>query len=249
MALIQLPSTTRFAVVDALNDDWAYLLSNPPSSISRWRTVHPALRGCADLTDVLAAVRDDSDAALHALLSELGRGDALAGRVVLQAMLGRIVAMANRDRRRRCDEYVTAMWCRIRTYPLQARPVRIAANLALDTLKAVLAEDQAPRSRALCLSMPPDATFDAICSSAVAARTLDHNPTVGLTGQRLISTALELGLIDAGTQAVMQSVYIEGMTSSAAGREHALSAANVRFRCSRGVRRLAQNSRRLLEAA
>ena len=63
-------------------------------------------------------------------------GDQLAGRVVLQAVIGRMVRMAQRDPRAGIDDYLAQLWCAISSYPLQRRPVRIAANLSMDTLKA-----------------------------------------------------------------------------------------------------------------
>jgi DNA-directed RNA polymerase specialized sigma24 family protein len=243
-------STEKYQLIDALNAEWAYLVDNRSASVHRWSDRHRALRRCRDLTEVLKAVSADPDEAIFALLSEVVDGaDELAGRALLQSMLGKIVRMVACDPRASSDDYVAAMWCRIRTYPLATRPVRIAANLALDTLKTVRRETAGSCRGAGCVPMPPDGTFDRICSHASAAQTLNHNRVAGLTGKHLIKAAAELGLIDAGTQAVLQSVYIEGMSSRQAADRHCISAANVRFRCSRAVRRLAQHSEALADVA
>ena len=95
------------------------------------------LTPCRSLDDVLSVARLNADPVLAALLSEASVGDQLAGRVVLQALIGRIVRMAQRDPRANIDDYLAHLWCVIGSYPLKRRPVRIAANLSMDTLKAV----------------------------------------------------------------------------------------------------------------
>ena len=47
-------------------------------------------------------------------------GDQLAGRVVLQALIGRMVRMAQRDPRAGIDDYLARLWCVINSYPLIA---------------------------------------------------------------------------------------------------------------------------------
>ncbi len=242
----QPPTSGRYQLVDALNVEWARLVEEHPSAVRRWSLEHRALHGCTELPDLIQAIRLTPDDALHALLSECLAGDELAGRVVLQSMLGKIVRMVSRDKHATSDDYVTAMWCRIRTYPLTARPRRVAANLYLDTLKAVT-QDLA--DSAACLPMAPGGCFDWLCGRVHAAQLLDHNLVESWTGRRLISAAAELGLIDQNTEAVMRSVYLDGMSSHQAAMRHRISAANVRYRCSRAVRRLSENSEILLEVA
>src|SRR5215210_899800 len=55
-------------------------------------------------------------------------------------MIGRVVRMALRDPLSGVDDYISALWCQIRTYPLGRRPQRIVANLSMDTLKTVSTE-------------------------------------------------------------------------------------------------------------
>jgi len=45
--------------------------------------------------------------------------------------------MARRDPRAGIDDYIARLWCVINSYPLNRRPVWIAANLSMDTVKAV----------------------------------------------------------------------------------------------------------------
>jgi hypothetical protein len=111
------------------------------------------------LDDLLAAAQGCPDAILGALLTEVSKGNQLAGRVILQALLGRIVRMATRDPWAGVDDYVAALWCRIQTYPFTSRPTRIAANLSMDTLKTVYDERRWLREGEVP-SWPPEAFCD-----------------------------------------------------------------------------------------
>src|SRR3712207_6082600 len=134
------PGRWPYSIVGALNRDWDELVYRHRGSLTGWSRRHEVLVEYESLDDLLAAARGHSDAILGALLTEVSKGDQLAGRVVLQALLGRIIRMAGRDRSAGVDDYVSALWCRIQTYPLARRPTSIAANLSMDTLKAVHAE-------------------------------------------------------------------------------------------------------------
>jgi hypothetical protein len=86
------------------------------------------------------------DEVLLALLELSRDGDQLAGRTVLQAMLGKAVRVAacavNRPDVRGDQEEalacaVSSLWLVIATYPIARRRSRVAANLALDTVALV----------------------------------------------------------------------------------------------------------------
>ena len=108
----------RGTIVEALNRDWDELVDRHRGSVRGWSQRHGALAECHSLADVLLAARGQPDAVLAALLTEVSKGDHLAARVVLQAMLGRIIRMAGRDPSAGVDDYVSALWCRICAYPL-----------------------------------------------------------------------------------------------------------------------------------
>jgi hypothetical protein len=78
------------------------------------------LAPCRSLDDVLSLAKLNPDAILGALLTEVSAGDQLAGRVVLQAMLGRMARMAQRDPRSSLDDYLARLCCVINSYPLAA---------------------------------------------------------------------------------------------------------------------------------
>ena len=140
-------STTTLA--GRLNRDWAQLVAGTAATaaLSRWMLTCPALTQLNTLDDVLSLVADADatvrDAVLLALIEAAQAGDGLAGRTVLQTMLGKAVRIADTVARRddvRGDKEealaraVAALWQSIATYPVALRPARVAANLALDTV-------------------------------------------------------------------------------------------------------------------
>lgn len=239
-----------YHIVDALNADWDQLKGGHHKSVGRWSAEHLPLAGCADLEDVLRSVRRDPDPVLLALLTESAAGEELAGRVVMQAMLGRVVKMAGRDGQGSVDDYVVAMWFRIRTYPLERRAARISANLALDTLKSVTDERAWARSAMTVVLVNDEVELDQFQSKAVAEEKLDHGADyASLTASSVIYSADRLGLIDDLTRQVMLSVYADGLTGRAAAQRHGTTPAMIRYRCSRAVRRLARDPTSLAFAA
>jgi len=180
---------------------------------------------CADATldaplsmsarEALVRTRREGDPWLAQLIAAAQGGDELAGRCVVQAVLGRLVAIARRDSRLDVDQLVGALWLRIRSYPLERRPRAIASNLVLDARKDVAAELRP-------LPVPPAPTPR---RHAVAADVLVE--------------AVRIGVIDAPIAEVMSSVYVWGLSGEAAARRHGVTATTVRWRCSAGMRRLA----------
>lgn len=198
----------------ALNSEWADLESRPVPTA--WRLALPGRAASATLGEVLARVRGDADAVLLALLGLQRDGDRLAGRTVVQAMVPKLVLMAARDSEASFDDYLAAMWLRVATYPVERRPHRVAANLALDTLKSV--KGGRPREpRTLPGIVEPDPLGDATT---------------------VLDAGVQLGAIDPLTRRTMKVVYIDGRSSRAAGVELGMSADSVRWRCSKGVRAL-----------
>lgn len=252
MASRTLGTTARrqpVGIVEALNREWQELDGDLRGDAELWAARHQVLSGCHTLADVLAVVRRDGDAALRALLAEVANFDQLAGRVVLQSMLGRMVTMAGRDARAGVDDYVAVLWCQILTYPLQRRPSSIAANLALDTLKSVRRERRWV-VRGEVSTWPPGDVFDSLCDQA-SARTdaVRPSPADRVGAAAVLAAAWELELIDQPTRAILANVYVEGLTGVDVARRHGTSPGSVRARCSKAVRRLAGSAPALLEAA
>lgn len=229
-------------IVAALNRDWDEQVDRHRGPVHRWSRRHGALTGCASLAEVLLAVRGQPDAALGALLTEVSNGDQLAARAVLQALLGRMVQMAGRDRSAGIGDYVSTLWCQIHAYPLAARPERVAANLALDTLKSVVRERRWLRGGEVS-PWPPELFCEERLGWPMAA---DDEQV--FSAREVLRAGVERGLIDAATQEVLVSVYVDELNGSEAADRHWSSAASVRTRCSRAVRRLAAHRDELLAA-
>jgi DNA-directed RNA polymerase specialized sigma24 family protein len=197
----------------ALNEEWRGLDGCERPSWAR----EPALAGAGDLAAVLRRVRERPDAVLAALLRLGAAGDQLAHRVVLQAMLGKLVLLCAR-RPDALPEAISELWLAIADYPLERRPTAIASNLAWTVHRRL------PRPlpvRPWGDLDPPDAEP----GRRDAGSTLDE--------------ARRLGLIDERTHRTLWTVYVAGRTSAQAAAELGTTPELVRWRCSRALRRLA----------
>jgi DNA-directed RNA polymerase specialized sigma24 family protein len=172
--------------------------------------------------DALRRARLKGDPWLAELISAAQSGDDLAGRCVVQAVLGRLVAMVRRDSRLDVDQLVGALWLRIRSYPLERRPRAIVSNLVLDARKDALSE-----LRPLPVTPPASPRRHAVAAN-------------------LLAEAVRIGVIDAPIAEVMSSVYVLGLSGEAAARRHGVTPTTVRWRCSAGMRRLAQAREQLV---
>ena len=172
--------------------------------------------------EALERARRDGDPWLAQLVRATQSGDELAGRCVVQAVLGRLTAIARRDTRLDLDQLVGALWLRIRSYPLERRPRAIVSNLVLDARKDAVAE-----LRPLPVTPPPTPRRHAVAAN-------------------LLVEAVRIGVIDAGIAEVMSSVYVLGLSGEAAAQRHGVTPTTVRWRCSAGMRRLAQAREQLV---
>lgn len=208
--------------VRSLNAEWSRLAPLPAPEA--WRT--PA----ATLGELVAGIPADPDVRLGELLRHHAAGDGLAGRVVLQAMLGKLVRLAALDTRHGVGEYVAECWLRLADYPLGRRPRRIAANLAMDTRRAVRAADERR------------ATVD-------VAQLTELSAPVRLDVPGVLRAATRLGLIDRDAGACLYAVYGLGLRSHEAALQLRISPALVRWRNARSIRRLAPHASTLLTVA
>lgn len=232
----------RAEVLRRMDREWEALQTDAVAAAAcvRWAGLRGALAGCARPDEVLERVARAPDEVLLALLEEAAGGDRVAARVVLQALLPKAVLMASVDPAAEVDDYVTALWCEIAAYPVRRRHTSVAANLALDTLKAVRRE----RRPVLDVAMPPHLVVLA------AERRAGHGPAAAArsspgsaetSAEEVLRLAREHRLVDPRTSDLLRSVYAEGLSGEAAGRRHGLSAVAVRSRCSRAVRHLARH--------
>jgi hypothetical protein len=236
-------------LVEALDREWRELVRSCPVAATCWLDRHDALIPCRSLDDILRVAKVNSDPVLDALLTEVSGGDQLAGRVVLQAMIGRMVRMAQRDPRSGVEDYLAALWCVINSYPLSRRPVRIAANLSMDTLKAVSEEHRWLRRGAVTL-LPSSESLEQLLEPVMLdGSSYDSLPPLDVEVRRVLGAGTLLSLIDDSDAALLQSTYVDRMGGSRVARRFHTSEGAVRVRCSRIVRHLAAHAVELADAA
>ena len=236
-----------YRVVDALNRDWDEIVDSRGERVAGSGR-SPVLAGCGGLPEVEARASRGCDLVLHALLSEAREGSWLAARTVLQAMLGRVVRMAGRDRRSSVDEYVAALWCVVVRYPLTARPVRIAANLALDTMKAVHRDALWwPREAAMVSLLGED--LELVLEQWSQRSSLDHQDAATVEAAQVIEAGGWLQILDEPSRALLRLVYVEGLSGAEAAARYGSTPGSVRVRCSRAIGKLSEHALVLAEVA
>ncbi|PZF81009.1 hypothetical protein [Jiangella anatolica] len=233
---------TGTGVAGRLNDEWDRLCADGrAATVARWAAAEPALADCRDLGDVQTAVtagRLAADAVLLALLRLAHDGEPLAGRTVLQLMLGKAIRIAagqaGRDSRE-CLEHaaVAALWTVIATYPTERRPVKVAANLAMDTLGIVSRELAHGRT---------EAPSEPGTLAAVLGAGPGDDGAADLDLAELLAWAVDAGAVSAADAGLLLDIYAPspGLEGGAAAAERAgLSWPAARQRASRAVRRIA----------
>ena len=149
--------------LDRLHDEWHSIARSPRATraLADWGS-DPALRGFSDLEEVVAEIQrrgrpEQSDRILLALLRRAAL-DNLAAQTVLQAVMPGLKSLMSAYRLTGEPEEVAtavieAAFERIRRYPCDRRPARVAANLLHDT-RQVLWRDGC-RERRLRLATGP----------------------------------------------------------------------------------------------
>ena len=236
-----------------LVDEWSRLCRLPSlgRQLRRWSTSEPVLAGLVSLQQLITRIdegtRDEDDALLAALIRLAQAGQTMAGRVVLQAMLPKLIRFSHTTRPTResaqAEDHrhviVATFWTVLARYPIQRRPSRVAAGLALDTLHALTAET---RSGIVELPMPAGA-MEQVTEQAEEPAGAAHPGELGCDADLLevIAWGLDAGVLSGEDVAVLCRVYLpaDGRPSSVAlAAELGLSPAALRQRCSRARRRL-----------
>lgn len=224
----------------AINAEWRTLSHRTPTSPDGTPWALPTSADTLqDIVDTLAHTNGDyatADTTLHTLIQHHRDGDDLAGRVVLQAMLGACLRQVHTALGRGLDgesEALAAMWTSIATYPLH-RTTRVAANLAMDALKHLQTAQNVPLPAgdaaevSECQSDPCDAFNGAVCSSSDEA-------------SKLILWALDNEVLTRDEAQLLTHFYLgDGWNSSTPATP------TERKRRSRAVRKLALAASRLL---
>lgn len=190
---------------------------------------HPLLAGCRTPADL--ALKAGTDAGLLALVAAAQDGAQLAGRVVIQVMLPRLISLAARDPRATIEDYLGEAWLVVMGFPL-ARNRAVLTNLCLDVLKK-LSRARARTAREHPTRTPPEPPASPATEPG-AAELLD------LAGAR--------GLVSRANIEVLRSVYAEGLSGKDAAARHGISHDMVRYRCSSALRHLRARRGELLAA-
>ncbi len=207
--------------VARLNREWEELSGQPAD----WLTPSPSLGM------VLQSVRFNPDRVLLELVSAQQAGHCLAGRVIIQALLPKLILVSRSYPHPGIDHLLAALWLRIDRYPVARRPSAVAANLVMDARKDTLEESRA----APVISLAP----------ASAGSPADAE----LTAHSVIATAWQLKLATEESLRIVEEVYLRGLPSGQVAVRHAISRDAVRQRCSDTVRRLRAHREVLAELA
>lgn len=134
---------------ESLDREWAVVGDSSAAArqLRRWSEHEPAVSSFAHPAALITFVQRrnqpvESDQILLALV-RLAVDDELAGRALLQALLPGLRAVAASttyaaEPEELDAEIVAAAWTRIRTYPVERRPARVAANIVLDVRKDIV---------------------------------------------------------------------------------------------------------------
>lgn len=217
-------------LLERLEREWRHTCLRHDAMAVEWGRRHPALEGCTRLDEVVAACRDDNDAAVLALLVQTQRGCPVAARTLLRALTPLFQGLARRDGRADLGDYLGACWPVL----MSRSPDRchgVLAGLALDTRRALV------RERAgLWVVSPLDAELPTPDDTS-------PEPDAG----EVLASARRLRLLPDPSVEVMSSVYVDGLSGTDTAARHDISPEMVRYRCSSGVRRLRAQRARLLD--
>lgn len=242
--------------VAQLDREWQQLSSGRlRSKLREWAEAEPALAPFADPATLIRFLRRPGpwaarDALLRALLYR-ARLEPLAARVVLEALLPGLkrvaerVILDSRDRDELWSLLLACAWEQIRTYPLERRPSRIAANLLLDTRRKTL--DQFLRERARPRSRPDSPTgarrarqraieqreAAASLTAASSARQQAHGDV-----DALLATAVEAGAISREEAELIARTRIDGVALHELAAAASVAYHTLNVRRIRGERRL-----------
>ena len=223
-------------VVAALEREWeALAMTTLSGRLRRWSQREPRLAAFSTASELLGSLRrlrgdhDAENAILAALLRE-ARTDPLAARVVLQALLPGLKRLAGRllhtaaERDELWSLLLAHGWERIRSYPLERRPRRIAANLLLDTAHATLATLAAERS-----SRAQSCELEATPAEPVAA--VDEVEVV-------LARAVRAGALSREEAVLILETRIEGVSLASLAGDGQVAYEALRKRRRRAERRL-----------
>jgi hypothetical protein len=176
-------------LLDRLQDEWQYLARSPRAAqtLAGW-SCDPALDGFSDLEEMVAAIhrRGRPEASDRILLALLRRAavDNLAALTVLQALMPGLKSLMSAYRLTGEPEEVAtavveAAFERIRRYPCDRRPARVAANLLHDTRQTLWRDGR--REHSVRLATEP--LTDPVMNTPATAHRSATDELVDLVGE------------------------------------------------------------------
>jgi hypothetical protein len=226
-------------VIDLLEKEWALVEASPSSTrqLRRWQTEDAELAPFATLAELRAAIEDRSttpEARDRILLAVVRRAatDDLAARTLLQLLLPGCKAMVGRfgwtdDMEEVAAAVVAATYDRIRTYPVERRPGRIAANVLLDVKQRLFWRSPA-RVPTVCL--------DEVSHSMPAA---EPDPHAAAELLDLLHWAVDAGHVSAADAQLIAATRVAGQTVDNLCSRDGEKPQTVRRRRQRAEQRLA----------
>jgi hypothetical protein len=228
------------SVFDLLDREWRHL-STDRATARKLRPVCALAGDARTLADLELYVRTagpaEADAVLLALVTRTIRdGDALAARVLLQLLLPGTRNLARRwwalgDHDERAAAAVSAVYGRIRTYPLENRPGRIAANVLLDAAREL--RRAVPR---IVATTAADPTLVGGQREPATAPSTSH---AALELAEVLSDAVAGGIIDLHDAQLIARSRIAGERVDDIAEHHRLGTRALWDRRQRAERRLA----------
>ncbi|MFZ0161044.1 MAG: hypothetical protein WAL50_18595 [Kineosporiaceae bacterium] len=211
-----------------LAQEWIRLNDDPATTIliRRWERRYPLLRGIQRPADILAAIDAGTpevrDALLVTLIELFHLGQHLAGRIALQAMLPKLSAYAFRSAvtgrldTRRADRFQRVLcefWDVLIAYPVERRPTRVAANLAMETLHRLTEAEAHPE-------VPLDPSqISGLVDGRAERPSAEREVSSGWNLDELLAWAVRRKVVSAADARLLAEVYGETPGSSGSTRD------------------------------
>lgn len=215
-----------------LDEDWSRFIAGGEArrACLRWNRQDPVLANVSCADELVKEIRTcgepaTSDALLSALV-RLATTDDTAARAVFQALVPGMRCLARKLAGLGDTEEVDATiaacaWERIRTYPHERRPQRVAANVLLDTRKRALQ----------ALASSPETLFADLPDNRVHG---PHDEDLGT----VLDAALERKLLTTDDAGLIVATRIDGRSLVTEADSRATTAAALGKRRARAERRL-----------
>lgn len=242
-------SNATIGTLGALHHEWETTTGHQP--LGHWAT--GALAPFTTGADIQAWSRTqackDVDPVLHALLVAHSDGHALAGRIVLQMMLGKVAKIAAAQpidsSDNRFDDTVSVMWEQISTLP-RRHTTSLATRLSQATTKALAQRRRATEVPTPSYDTDPQATSQSHSPvtndlTLLLAEELDPG-SIRMSPSELVEVTLTWAqrnqVASPAEVTMLRDLHCQDTTMVAYARAHALAPAAVRQRNRRAINRI-----------